>query len=432
MTKTCKTPDRVAPISLLETRKRINAGELSPRDAVSQCLDRIQQFDGDIHAFTSLNGHALDQVPELNTPLGGIAFAVKDVFETADLPTEYNSPIYRGHEAKRDATIVAQGRDAGATLIGKSVTTEFAFFHPGNTRNPYNLDHTPGGSSSGSAAAVAAGMAHLGIGTQTGGSTIRPAAYCGVTGYKPSTGLLPKVGLKDFSWTLDTVGLFTATVADVAYAASALTGRNLAINVDENIANPRIGIARSHSWQDADPEYRHKFDDLMASLKSWGAELVEIEPSDDYIAAFHAHQIIQDYEGRQSLAWEYTNHSELLSPLLQQTLDFALTITPSDYDEAKISAGIANAEIEDHFEDLDIILSLSAPGPAPRGLESTGSSIFNRVWTLFGLPCLNVPGLMNDNGLPLGVQVIGPHRADRDTLQHAHWLEGAIKRHLSQ
>ncbi len=408
------------------------SGELLPSDTIGQCIERIQALDGDIHAFTALNGHALASDTPEDAPLRGIAFAVKDVFETQDLPTEYNSIIYRDHEPARDAAIVTLARNAGAALIGKTVTTEFAFMEPSITCNPYNLDHTPGGSSSGSAAAVAAGMAHLAIGTQTGGSTIRPAAFCGITGYKPSFGLLPKVGLKDFSWSLDTVGLFTATVADVAYAASVLSGRNLAINLEENISSPRIGIVRSHTWQDADPEYRHKFDELTARLKTWGAELVEIEPSDDYIAAFHAHQIIQDFEARQSLAWEYSQHVDRLSPLLRQTLDFAQTITPSDYDEAKINAEIASAEIDDYFEELDIFISLSAPGPAPYGLQSTGSSIFNRIWTLFGMPCLNVAGLMTDSGLPLGVQVIGRCQADRNTLQFAHWLEGAIKRHINQ
>ncbi|TLP48424.1 amidase [Cohaesibacter sp. CAU 1516] len=427
MVETKSNSGLVGPVSLLDQLKAMEQGSLSPEASIAACLERIDQVEEHLKAFCALNANATSQIAS-SGPLKGIGLAVKDIFDTADLPTAHGSPIYHAHNPARDASIVMQARRAGCTLLGKTVTTEFAFFHPGPTRNPHNLDHTPGGSSSGSAAAVASGMAHLAIGSQTGGSIIRPAAFCGITGYKPSAGLLPKPGMKDGAWSLDTIGLYTATVADVAYAMSALTGRNCSIQPRAPFRTPKFGVVRSHSWPEADPGYKSRFNSLLEHLHSLGAELVEIEPSETWIAAFHAHQIIQDYEIRQSLAWEHDTHGDLLSPVLKQTLDFAKTITAADYDEAHLCAQEARIEAAEHLEDLDAFLSLSAPGPAPLGLASTGSSIFNRIWTLFGLPCVNVAGMQTEDGLPLGVQIIGPFMEDHHTLHIAHWLEGAIAR----
>ena len=430
MTSTSAANNKIAPISLLEILKDIENQNLTAQKAIENCFDRIAEFDGTIKAFTCLNPRADEQTASAKGPLAGIGIAVKDIIDSADLPTEYHSPIYKDHQPAADASCLAIARAAGSTLIGKTVTTEFAFFQPGPTCNPHNPDHTPGGSSSGSAAAVAAGMAPLALGTQTGGSVIRPAAFCGVTGFKPSAGLLPKVGMKTFSWSLDTMGLFTATVADAAYATSILTGRNMRIDQSRHFSNPTLGIMRTHNWPEANPEYRQKFEDLLASLGKFGIKLKEIAVSDEYIAAFHAHQAIQDFEARQALCWEYETHPDKLSPLLKETLDFATTLKPSDYDEARVTAEVASQKMDEAFEEVDALISLSAPGPAPLGLGSTGSSIFNRVWTLFGLPCVNVTGLTSDDSLPLGIQVIGPYFSDHATLTIADWLERAIQRHL--
>nr|WP_321482497.1 amidase [uncultured Cohaesibacter sp.] len=430
MVQASHVKDLVAPVSLLDTLKAIDAGTLTPAQSIEACLQRLALVEQQIHAFVSINGHAIAEAEEAKGPLAGIALAVKDIFETRSLATEYNSPIYRGHEPVRDAALVTMANKTGSTVIGKSVTTEFAFLDPGQTRNPHNIKHTPGGSSSGSAAAIASGMAHLAFGTQTGGSIIRPAAYCGVTGYKPSYGLLPKVGIKDFSWTLDTAGLFAAKVFDCAFAASAITGRNLQVDPEANFKQPKLGIIRCRTWQEADADYVARFEAMVASLKRFGTEVIELEPSEHFLGAFKAHQIIQDYEASQALAWEYAHHADQLSPLLRQTLDFAQTITPSDYDEALICTRAAKRELNEQFEDVDALLSLSAQGPAPEGLTSTGSPIFNRIWTLLHTPCVNVTGLETESGLPLGVQLIGPEGEDQSTLQIAHWLEGAILRHL--
>nr|WP_321456313.1 amidase [uncultured Cohaesibacter sp.] len=421
----------VAPVSLLETLKAIDSGTQTPAQSLEACLQRLALCEKHIHAFVSVNGHAITEAENAEGPLAGIAIAIKDIIETKSLPTEYNSPIYRDHEPMRDAALVTMAKNAGGTMIGKSATSEFAFLDPSQTKNPHNLNHTPGGSSSGSAAAIAAGMAHLAFGTQTGGSIIRPASYCGVTGYKPSYGLLPKVGIKDFSWTLDTAGLFAAKVADCAYAASAITGRNLKVDTEADFKQPKFGIIRCRTWQEADSDYVKRFDAMVDSLKRLGSEVIELEPSEHFLCAFNSHQIIQDYEASQALAWEYTHHADQLSPLLKQTLDFAQTISPSDYDEAIICAKAARLELNEQFEDVDAMLSLSAQGPAPQGMASTGSPLFNRIWTLLYTPCLNVTGLKTEDGLPLGVQIIGQEGKDRNTLQIAHWLEGAIQRHLN-
>ena len=269
MTHSPQSPSLVAPVSLLSTLKAIEDGTLTPTQSVRACLERIEQCEPIIKAFASRNDQIEALVEKASGPLHGIGLVVKDVLDSCDLPTEHNSPIYRGHRPHRDASILALARQAGCVLLGKSVTTEFAFLQPADTRNPHNPEYTPGGSSSGSAAAIAAGMAHLAIGTQAGGSIIRPAAFCGVTGYKPSAGLLPKVGIKDASWSLDTVGLFAATIADVAYATSVLSRRNLQIRTDARFDLPKLGFVRGHTWQDADLEYRNRFEDLLAFFEAF-------------------------------------------------------------------------------------------------------------------------------------------------------------------
>ncbi|WP_316860131.1 amidase [uncultured Cohaesibacter sp.] len=429
MTHASHQSELIAPVSLLDTLKAIEEGTLTTGASIEQCMERLALCETQIHAFTSINGHSIKEAETSKGPLAGIGVAIKDIYETERLPTEYNSEIYRYNETVRDAPLVATAFSKGCTMIGKSATTEFAYLDPGPTRNPHNPDHTPGGSSSGSAAAIATGMAHLAFGTQTAGSVIRPASYCGVTGYKPTAGLLPKGGVKELSWTLDTVGLFAKTVADCAYASSVLADRNLQVDPDADFSLPKLGLIRSHKWQEADPDYLAQFLSLLDSLRRFGVEIHEFEPSKHFLAASNAHQIIHDFEALKSLTWEYAHHKDKLSPLLRQALEFAQTITPADYDEARICADYARRETNEFFEEVDAFISLSATGPAPKGLSSTGSPVFNRIWTLFGLPCINVTGLKADNGLPLGVQIIGPFMGDHSSLKIAHWLEGAIERH---
>jgi Asp-tRNA(Asn)/Glu-tRNA(Gln) amidotransferase A subunit family amidase len=315
-------------------------------------------------------------------------------------------------------------RRAGGIVPGKTVTTEFAYMQPTHTRNPYHREHAPGGSSSGSAAAVGAGMLPIALGTQTGGSTIRPAAFCGIAGFKPSYKIVPTVGVKCFSWSLDTMGFFAATVADVAYAAAAITGRDL--RVDGLVpAAPRIALVHTKAWEQADEEMRSAVETTARRAAAAGATVTVIELPAFLAEADAAHATINRYEAFRSLAYEYDNHREALGPAVRKLLDEAVETTAEDYDAARRSAKGARRAFAEFMAETDVILTASATGAAPRGFASTGAPAFNRVWTLLGAPCINVPGLMNGSGLPLGVQVIGRFGRDRVALEAAAFIERA-------
>src|SRR5215470_15519185 len=262
-------------LSALELVRQIEAGALTPRAVIDHCADAIAKRDAEIGAFVTLNIEAAREHADqlANLPLRGLPIGVKDIYDTADLPTQYGSAIYAGHRPKADAVMVALIRRAGGVVIGKTVTTEFASLQPAGTCNPHNLAHTPGGSSSGSAAAVAAGMVPIALGSQTGGSVIRPAAYCGVVGFKPSFRLLPTVGMKCFSWSLDTVGVFAAGIADVAFAAQAISGREL--RIDQALPQtPTIALVRSRAWPEASPDMQHAVEDAARRAERAGAKLI--------------------------------------------------------------------------------------------------------------------------------------------------------------
>src|SRR5499427_5251134 len=264
-------------LSALELVRQIETGALAPRAVIDHCADAIAKREAEIGAFVVLNIEAArERADQLTTlPLRGLPIGVKDIYDTADLPTQYGSSIYAGHRPKADAAMVALIRRAGGLVIGKTVTTEFAGLQPAGTRNPHNLAHTPGGSSSGSAAAVAAGMVPIALGSQTGGSVIRPAAYCGVVGFKPSFRLLPTIGAKCFSWHLDTVGLFAAGVADVAFAAAAVTGRDLRVD-GRAPAAPRIALMRTHLWPEASPAMQRAVETAASAAARAGARLDDV------------------------------------------------------------------------------------------------------------------------------------------------------------
>ena len=303
----------------------------------------------------------------------------------------------------------------------KTVTTEFAAVTPGPTRNPNNLAHTPGGSSSGSAAAVAAGFLPFSIGTQTGGSVIRPAAYCGVAGLKPTIGLLPGFGIKGFSWTLDTPGLFGRTVRDVAFFAAAITGQDLTIR-DGAGAAPHFGLARMQMWDEMDDAMEQAIATACDRAAQHSAVISHLPVGAVFEDAYRAHYVIQDYELARSLAFEYDTMPELVSPKLRELIRNALSISPELYAFAQHQGRIGRAESDRLFGDCDVLIAPSAPSSAPMGLESTGSPNFTRLWTLLGLPSVNVPGLVSASGLPLGLQVIGRLGQDRETLYAAAWL----------
>jgi Asp-tRNA(Asn)/Glu-tRNA(Gln) amidotransferase A subunit family amidase len=416
-------------LSALDLARRIEAGELTPRALIDICAEALAAHEPEVRAFTAFDLEAARRAAEdralAATPLAGLPLGVKDLYDTADFPTAYGSPIYAGFRPRADATAVVLTRRAGGIIVGKTVTTEFATLVPSVTRNPRNLAHTPGGSSAGSAAAVAAGMLPLAFGTQTAGSVIRPAAFCGVTGFKPSYRLIPLPGVKPVSWHLDTAGLFGAGVADVAFAAAAILGRDLRVDRTEPAA-PRIALARTHLWPRASAAMQAAVEQAARIAQAAGARVTELALPPIFEDAFAAQCTIQDYETFQSLAFEFDRHRELIDKRLRASLEAGAAIGVGDYDAARRTASRARAALGDLTADFDAILTASAPGAAPHGLETTGDPMFNRLWTLMGTPCVNVTGL-TDGELPLGVQIVGRFGRDKATLEAALFVERAIK-----
>jgi Asp-tRNA(Asn)/Glu-tRNA(Gln) amidotransferase A subunit family amidase len=419
-------------LSALELARRIEAGALSPRAVVELCAEAVATHESEIGAFAALDLDAARQRVEQQQlaplPLRGLPVGIKDIFDTADLPTAYGSAIYAGHRPKADAAMVMLIRRAGGLVLGKTVTTEFASLEPAGTRNPRNPAHTPGGSSSGSAAAVAAGMVPLALGSQTGGSVIRPAAFCGVAGFKPSYRLLPTVGMKCFSWSLDTVGLFGASVPDVAFAAATMSGRDLRVDGRPPQAAPVVALVRTPFWQDASAAMQKAVERAARAAERSGARVKDMELPPIFADAVRAHRIVQGYEAIRALAFEYDFHRDRMGPLLRAQLDDAATIDADTYDNARRITRRARRALIDLLPDGEVMLTPSAPGAAPKGLGSTGEPTFNRLWTLLGTPCVNVPGLSDAGGLPLGVQVVARFGRDRFALSAAAWLESAVAR----
>jgi Asp-tRNA(Asn)/Glu-tRNA(Gln) amidotransferase A subunit family amidase len=419
-------------LSALDLARRIEAGELTPRNAVELCAEAIAAREKDVGAFAALDldaaRRAADAPGLAALPLRGMPVAFKDIFATADLPTQYGSPIYAGYRPPADASAVALTRRAGGVVIGKTVTTQFASLVPSVTCNPHNLAHTPGGSSAGSAAAVAAGFVPITFGTQTAGSVIRPAAFCGVAGFKPSYRLIPMVGVKDVSWHLDTAGLFGAGVADVAFAAAEVLDRDLRVDRAAPAA-PRIALTRTHLWQEASTAMQKAVETAGRVAAAAGAKVTELTLPPILEDAYEAQYTIQDYENVRALAFEYDRHRDRIDPLLRDHLTAALAITADQYDAARRTASRGRQALADAMADFDVIVTPSAPGAAPAGLGATGNPMFNRLWTLMGAPCVNVPGL-RDGDLPLGVQIVGRFGRDHAALEAALFLEQAIGRKL--
>ena len=413
------------------TAARIARGECSPAEMAEATLARIGREDTALGAFVCTlapqEAAAQAQVQAGRGPLAGVPVAVKDIFDTRDLPTAYGSPIYPARPAAVDAAVVAVLRCAGGLVIGKSTTTEFAYLHPTATRNPRAPGRTPGGSSAGSAAAVAAGLVPLALGTQTGGSVIRPASYCGVVGYKPSFGWLPTGGLKCFSWSLDTVGLFAGDVADAAWFAEALTGRSFDLDPAAASAPVVVGVPESYPWDGYSANARDAVERACRALGAQGIEVRSCTLPPWVAAAYEAHAAIQGYEAWRCLGWEYAHHQERLSPVLRNYLEECRAISPRDHEAAHAIAHQARLAAAAWWLGIDVLLTPSAPDEAPAGHDSTGPSSFNRVWTLLGGPCVNVPGLVGSHGAPMGLQLTAAPGADARLLGVARRLEQALQ-----
>ena len=413
--------------SARHTAALIQQGRLAADALARATLDHIAQADAAVGAFACVLGadDAAAQARQLHGPLASVPVAVKDIFDTRDLPTGYGSPIYPPRPAQADAAVVAVLRRAGGLVIGKSTTTEFAYLHPTATRNPAAPGRTPGGSSAGSAAAVAAGLVPLALGTQTGGSVIRPASYCGVVGYKPSFGWLPTSGLKCFSWSLDTVGLFARDVADMAWFAQALTGRPLG----QPHAVPRrlvVGVPDGYPWPGLSANAAAAVAQGCSALQAAGAQVRPCCLPAWAATGFDAHAVVQGHEAWRCLGWEFDTHADLLSPVLRTYLQGAQAIQSADYDAAQRLCADIRQQAQAWLAEVDVLLMPSAPDEPPVGLASTGESSFNRLWTLLGVPAVSVPGILGEHGAPVGLQLVAPFGADAQLLAAALCLEQAL------
>lgn len=359
-------------------------------------------------------------------PLHGVPIAVKDLIDTVDMPTAYGSPIYRGHRPAADASCVALARAAGTVVLGKTVTTEFATFTPGKTANPRNSAHTPGGSSSGSAAAVADGMAPLAFGTQTAGSVIRPGAYCGCVAYKPSFGLINRAGVKPLADSLDTIGVFARSVEDAAFFVGVLAERPALRHLDVPQQAPHFGLYRTPVWEEAEPATAAALDRARAALEQAGATVTELAIAPAHQGLSEAQDTVMWFETVRSLAHERLVHSAEISPRLAQLIDTGMAIGAEIYDRALARAAEARAGLATFFATCDAVVVPAAPGEAPAGLGNTGNPIFNRMWTLLHVPCAAVPARWGDGGLPTAVQLVGRIGDDARLLACAAFLELAL------
>jgi Asp-tRNA(Asn)/Glu-tRNA(Gln) amidotransferase A subunit family amidase len=435
-------------LSATEAARLIRDGAISSEQLVEACLARVREVDAQIEAWAFLDpdyalqqARALDQLRLEGKPIGslhGVPVAIKDIFDTADMPTENGSALCAGRTPSRDATVVSLLRAAGAVIMGKTVTTEFAYFSPGKTRNPHNSEHTPGGSSSGSAAAVAANMVPLAIGSQTNGSTIRPAAYCGVIGFKPSHGLISRHRVSPLSRTLDHVGLFARTIDDIALLAEQLVAFDEndpdtrpraripfpAVAAEEPPLEPMFAFIKTPMWERADEDTKEGFTEIVEQL---GAQVEEVELFPSASDAWQWHQTIMSAEMAFNLAREWENNREKLSEQLRALIGRGREVRAVDYQLALRQIEPVHESFVELFEQrYDAIITPAAPGAAPKGLTSTGDPAFCTLWTYCGMPCITLPLLQSSDGLPIGVQLVGPHGGDARLLRTARWLAARI------
>ena len=417
-----------AKLTATEAVRLMRDRTLRPIEIMEACLERIGERELSVRAFAWFDADAARRatLSPQQGPLHGLPIGVKDVLDTADMPSEYGSPIWRGWQPRADAAAVAWARAAGGVVIGKTVTTEFATRKPGPTANPHNPRHTPGGSSSGSAAGVADFFFPVAYGTQTAGSVIRPAAFCGVVGYKPSYGMINRFGMKLMSESLDTVGVIARSVADCALFAGAVAGRDLGDPDARPDRVPRIGICRSPAWDAAAPETEALLPRVASALARAGATVVDRELSPGVAAIAAAHPIVMNNESGRALGWELAAARDGISEGLRERLEFGLSQSEAAVTEAHAVFERAQREFPACMEGLDALVTPSAPGQAPAGLGWTGDPVFNLIWTSLHVPCVTVPAGAGPAGLPLGIQIVTRIGEDRQALAWAQWVAAAI------
>lgn len=414
-------------LTATEASRRIRAGSLDPVALMEACLAHIAAVERTVHAFAWFDPDAARRAAKAARPgpLHGIPVGIKDVLDTADMPSQYGSPIWTGWRPRADSAPVAWTKAAGGVVIGKTVTTEFATRKPGPTANPVNHGHTPGGSSSGSAAGVGAHMFPLAFGTQTAGSIIRPAAYCGVVGYKPTFGLINRNGMKIMSDSLDTVGVIARSVADCALFAGAVSGHDLGDPEVKPDRAPHIGICRSPMWEAAAPETHALLARVTEALVRAGAR-AEPRELPELADLVEAHPIVMNNESARALGWELASHRDGISEGLRERLDFGLAQSQAALDKAYAAFERTQRGFPDALGTFDVLVSPAAPGQAPKGLEWTGDPAFNFIWTSLHVPCVTVPAGTGPDGLPLGIQIVGRQGDDRAVLAWAQWVAAAI------
>jgi Asp-tRNA(Asn)/Glu-tRNA(Gln) amidotransferase A subunit family amidase len=407
---------------------------ISSEELVRACLDRIASEDRSLGAFEHVDpAAALAQARRIDAaaprpPLAGLPVGVKDIIDTADLPTECGFAGWRGRRPARDAACVARLRAAGGVVLGKTVTTEFAFFQPGKTRNPHDPARTPGGSSSGSAAAVAARLVPAALGTQTAGSIIRPASFCGIVGFKPTHGLLPLEGIVPFAPSLDTLGFLVRRVADVSVLLPALLASDGPAPLDAagDYDLPRLALCRTEQWPLADASTRRIVEDAAARLGRAGARVEERDLGPEFAGLVEAQRTIMAAEAARSFGPILAEHGARVSAVLRDLVRDGERAGAEREAAARRQAERCRARLADVFAGIDALLTPSVVGEAPLGLSSTGDPAFNRIWTLLGTPCVSLPAAAGPAGMPVGVQLVGPRRGDAALVRVAEWAERAL------
>jgi amidase len=418
-------------LSAAQAAAAIREGRLTSVALVEACLERIAQREPYVGAWEYLDQESAlacarecDKHPPRG-PLHGVPIAIKDIIETEGMPTSYGSAIYRGQRSAGDASCVTLMKRAGAIVLGKTVSTEFAYFKPGKTANPHNLAHTPGGSSSGSAAAVADFMAPMAFGTQTAASLIRPASYCGIVGFKPSYGTFNLAGIKPFAPSFDTLGTLTRDVDDAALMYQSLLGTAPVDLSDPGVL--RIGLCRTPWWSHADLDSKIAVESAAEHFADNGARVGEVMLPKNFDRLVDVHKLIMAYEAGRSLAHEFHSRREYLSESICQLIGTGLSTSRTDYEQACAEMQAAQRQIQEMFNRFDAFVTLSAPGEAPLGLAATGDPIFSRMWTLLHVPSLSLPGWHGATNLPVGVQVVCPIGEDRDLLRIGKWAEACLR-----
>ncbi len=432
----------LAALGIVDAATDIREGRIKSAELVADCLKRIADVDGNIDAWTFLDpDHAMAQAEAADLhrqkgkdcgPLHGVPVGIKDIFDTADMPTEFGSPVWAGRTPRLDAAAVARLRAAGAVIMGKTVTTEYAYFQPGKTRNPHDPTRTPGGSSSGSAAAVAAHMVPGAVGSQTNGSVIRPASFCGVVGFKPTHGLIPRSGVLELSRTLDHVGVFARSVQDAGLLAEVMAGYDeddpdtrpmprppfTQVVASPPPLPPRFAFVRSAVWDQADAVTQEAFGELVEAL---GEQASALDLGDSFGRIVDLHRVVMETEMAHNLRRDCDKFGDRLSETLRKLIERGRGHSGVSYLGALAGIGQLNAGLDSVFEEYDAILTPAAPGEAP-AIATTGNPVFCSAWTYLGTPAVTLPLIASEAGLPIGVQLVGRRGNDARLLRTARWL----------